>query len=43
MNNLSACPKCNSEFTYEDGMMTCPECSHEWSKKLKQQSLLFYS
>ena len=26
------CPKCNSEFTYEDGaMFICPECFHEWS------------
>ena len=26
------CPKCNSEYTYEDGMnFVCPECAHEWS------------
>lgn len=26
------CPKCNSEFAYEDGAMyICPECFHEWS------------
>lgn len=26
------CPKCNSEYTYEDnGMFVCPECAHEWN------------
>ena len=34
MSHLPNCPKCNSEFTYEDGdMLICPECSHEWSKE----------
>jgi protein PhnA len=29
--NLPNCPKCNSEYTYEDGtMLVCPECGHEW-------------
>ena len=33
MNNLPNCPKCNSELTYEDGIMyICPECAHEWPK-----------
>ena len=33
MSNLPKCPKCNSEYTYEDGaMFVCPECAHEWSK-----------
>ncbi len=32
MSALPACPKCNSEYTYEDGtQLICPECSHEWS------------
>lgn len=32
MSALPACPKCGSEFTYEDGAMyVCPECGHEWS------------
>ncbi|POR51019.1 phosphonoacetate hydrolase [Paraburkholderia eburnea] len=32
MSTLPACPKCNSEFTYEDGnAYVCPECAHEWS------------
>ena len=31
--NLPRCPKCQSEFTYEDGdLYICPECAHEWSK-----------
>jgi len=31
--SLPKCPKCNSEFTYEDGeMFVCPECAHEWPK-----------
>lgn len=30
--NLPNCPKCNSEYTYEDGnLLVCPECAHEWS------------
>jgi len=33
MSNLPKCPKCNSEFTYEDGnLFICPECAHEWNK-----------
>ena len=32
MENLPNCPKCNSEYTYEDGnLLICPECAHEWS------------
>ena len=32
MSTLPPCPKCHSEFTYEDGaMLVCPECAHEWS------------
>lgn len=31
MTALPACPKCNSEFTYEDASLyICPECAHEW-------------
>ncbi len=34
MSNLPKCPKCGSEYTYEDGnMFVCPECAHEWSKE----------
>lgn len=32
MSDLPNCPKCNSEYTYEDGSLyICPECGHEWS------------
>jgi protein PhnA len=32
MSNLPNCPKCQSEYTYEDGLMyICPECAHEWT------------
>ncbi len=32
MSQLPNCPKCNSEYTYEDGtLLVCPECAHEWS------------
>nr|WP_276526086.1 zinc ribbon domain-containing protein YjdM [Pelosinus fermentans] len=32
MMDLPNCPKCNSEYTYEDGsLLICPECSHEWT------------
>ena len=32
MSALPPCPKCNSEYTYEDGgQFVCPECAHEWS------------
>jgi len=32
MVNLPNCPKCNSEYTYEDGsLLVCPECAHEWT------------
>jgi protein PhnA len=30
--NLPNCPKCNSEYTYQDGeLFICPECAHEWT------------
>ena len=33
MSALPICPKCSSEFTYEDGAMyVCPECANEWGK-----------
>ncbi len=34
MHDLPNCPKCNSEYTYEDGtLFVCPECSYEWTKE----------
>lgn len=40
MSNLPNCPKCNSEYTYEDGdMFVCPECGHEWSKDVEAENI----
>jgi len=39
MSALPNCPKCNSEYTYEDGaMFVCPECAHEWPKEVAESS-----
>ncbi len=33
---LPRCPKCNSEFTYEDhDLFVCPDCAHEWPKTVE--------
>lgn len=38
MENLPNCPKCNSEYTYEDGnLFVCPECAHEWTADSQAQ------
>lgn len=30
--SLPPCPKCNSEFVYQDqSQLICPECAHEWN------------
>lgn len=32
MLELPNCPKCHSQYTYEDGsLLICPECGHEWT------------
>lgn len=32
MSTFPNCPKCNSEYTYEDGnFLICPECAYEWT------------
>ena len=32
MDKLPNCPKCSSEYTYEDqGLFIWPECAHEWT------------
>ena len=39
MSELPGCPKCSSEYTYEDGnMFVCPECAHEWSREGDSQN-----
>lgn len=31
MSQFPNCPKCNSEYTYEDGsVFVCPMCAYEW-------------
>ena len=33
MSGFPPCPKCRSEYCYEDrDMYVCPECTHEWAK-----------
>jgi len=33
MSGLPKCPKCDEDYTYEDGaMLMCPMCGHEWAK-----------
>ena len=40
MNILPHCPKCNSEYTYEDGnILVCPECAYEWSALLEDEGM----
>ncbi|WP_435979708.1 zinc ribbon domain-containing protein YjdM [Psychrobacter sp. DM4] len=30
--SLPNCPKCNADYTYEDGaLLVCPMCAHEWT------------
>lgn len=30
--SIPACPKCQSEFVYQDQeLLICPECAHEWN------------
>lgn len=37
--SLPNCPKCQSEYTYQDGdLLICPECSYEWKEGEVQAS-----
>ncbi len=39
MNTLPNCPKCGSEYTYEDGaLLICPECAYEWTLLSEEES-----
>ncbi len=39
MSQLPNCPKCNSEYTYEDGtLLICPECAYEWAANAEAES-----
>lgn len=38
MTTLPKCPQCNSEYTYQDGMLfICPECAHEWTNDVTEE------
>ena len=33
------CPKCGSEYGYQDGMLfICPECAHEWASSIDEKT-----
>lgn len=37
--SLPNCPKCDSEYTYEDGaLLICPMCGHEWTRSETEQA-----
>jgi len=39
MSALPNCPKCHSEYTYEDGILfVCPECAHEWNLERENEN-----
>jgi protein PhnA len=40
MKILPECPKCHSEYTYEDGLvLICPDCSYEWRKETAKEAV----
>ncbi|MDF2040253.1 zinc ribbon domain-containing protein YjdM [Cytobacillus oceanisediminis] len=40
MSSLPNCPKCCSEYTYEDGtLFVCPVCAYEWTAESETNSL----
>lgn len=41
MSKLPNCPKCNSEYVYEDGhLMICPECGYEWTASSEEAQIV---
>ncbi|MBS4205834.1 zinc ribbon domain-containing protein YjdM [Lederbergia citrea] len=39
MSQMPNCPKCNSEYTYEDrSLFICPECGHEWTVETETEN-----
>jgi len=41
MESLPNCPKCGSEYTYEDGeLLVCPECAYEWSANIVEEEFI---
>lgn len=40
MADLPNCPKCNSEYTYEDrSLFVCSECANEWTLELETENI----
>ena len=39
MSDTAVCPKCSSEFTYQqDDLMVCSQCFHEWNPADEENS-----
>lgn len=39
MEKMPNCPKCNSEYTYEDrSLFVCPECGNEWNLEFEPEN-----
>lgn len=39
--SLPNCPKCQSEYVYEDGiLLVCPECAFEWDPSQEEDETL---
>ena len=39
MENIPNCPKCGSEYTYQDGdLYICPECAYEWNPNEEEEA-----
>ena len=39
MSTLPNCPKCSSQYTYQDKhLFVCPECAHEWSEMPSEET-----
>jgi protein PhnA len=39
--SLPSCPKCQSEYTYEDGnIIICPECGFEFTAEMLEEDVI---
>lgn len=44
MSEMINCPKCESEYTYENGeLMVCSQCFHEWNQQELDKELVLSS
>lgn len=40
MSSLPKCPRCGSEYTYEDrSLFVCPECAYEWQAAVPAEAV----